>query len=371
MTIDSSQFSCSRCGSESQPTDKFCAHCGWERGRSYHSRIPTLKQLSIVSGVAVLVCAAGWGAQKKLGGTPPTAAFQQKEHPASSGTSVTNNDPEIVKLRAAAEAAPGDKRSWQVLASALAEKLNTNERPNPEIVFEAIGALRKILDIDPHDKEALLAMAEISFNQQAFSKATEFYEKYLTEVPEDLDVRARYASSLSFTGQFEKSLKELDQVLSVQPKHFHALAYSAVAYAEMGRKSEALSAGEKALELAPSPEARARFSDFLKTVHDHDFSKSAPQAAPELPASVQEIVGSIQSNSVAGPKFAHASLSGEVLTLSFQDFPMSQMPPFVREKFIGGLKEKALKTPVKVLRFVDASSGEDLVESVTVTSSRQ
>ena len=77
-------------------------------------------------------------------------------------------------------------------------------------------------------------------------------------VPEDIDMRARYASSLSFTGKFDDSLKELGRVLSVKPDHFQALAYSAVTYAEMGDKAKSKAVGTQALAAAPNAEAKER-----------------------------------------------------------------------------------------------------------------
>ena len=48
------------------------------------------------------------------------------------------------------------------------------------------------------DPQALVTMADISFNQQVFVKAVDFYRRYLDTTPDDHDARARLGSALTF-----------------------------------------------------------------------------------------------------------------------------------------------------------------------------
>ena len=76
---------------------------------------------------------------------------------------------------------------------------------------------------------------------------------------------------------------------------------------------------------------------------------------------IEAFVAKLKANPVAGPKFVNFedAPQGE-LKLFFKDFPMSQMPPFAKEKFFGSLRqaaEAAKLSAVKSITFVDLGSG--------------
>lgn len=374
MTTPPLELTCPKCNATTSASSRFCSQCGWDLSRPVRTTSFRGQDIVKLGVVALAIWFAGWQTQEYLGGKKPTAAFEKAAPVAGAGTEAAGhaalpiNDPELEKLRTAAEAAPTDKSLWTAYANSLAQKISLSDKPSPELIFEAIGALRKILDIDPKDPDALLAMAEISFNQQAFSKAAEFYSSYLSGKPEDLDVRARYGSTLTFLGKFDQSIAELKTVLTSQPGHFHALAYTAVTYAELGRKDDALMYGELALKRAPSDEARARFSEFLNSIRNGPLPErtSVPSAqrgdSASLPPEANAIVAAMRANPVAGPKFAGAEMrDASTLVLSFNEFPMEQMPPFVREKFTKSVTEKL--TPdgaLKSVIFYDAVAKKEL-----------
>lgn len=361
---------CPGCGSALPAAARFCAQCGTNISQ-FRRRAPlSMRSIVIIAASGTLIFAALWFSQEALVGKAPTEQFKG-EKKAEAPAADAPLDAELTRLREEAEKNPKDKKGWFNYAQALGERLSSKDAPR-NLIFEAIGALRQILDIDPNDKDALLTMAEISFQQQAFAKSAEFYEKYLSIVPEDLDIRSRYASSLSFTGKFDQSLVELGKVLSVKPNHFHALAYSAVTYAEMGNKEKAREVGLKALEQAPSEEARERFQNFLNSL---DRKQTATPAADltasgsELDGIPGEVVALVKNNPVAGKKFTGAALTApDTLKIDLDNFPMSQMPPFVKQKFTGAIREKAFSptSPLKVVILFDSATQSEL-ERLTST----
>lgn len=333
---------CPHCGTKLSEAARFCAQCGTNlseyRGTKPRQPIEA-RMIALVVVAAVGVFATAWYAQEALVGRAPTEKFKEQ----GATKEAAELDSELKRLKQAAEQNPKDKKGWTDYAQALADRLTAKDAPR-ELVFETIGVLRQILDIDPNDREALLAMAEVSFQQQAFEKSAEFYRSYLQLSPEDIDVRARYASSLSFVGKFDDALTELNRVLSVKADHFHALAYSAVTYAEMGNRTKAKELGEKALHHAPSEEAKNRFSAFLNSLEKSNPKASASAAAPptgSLDQTSTLVIEHIKNNPVAGRKFIDATVSGTTLTINLDNFPMAQMPPFVKQKFTGAIREKA------------------------------
>jgi len=190
-------------------------------------------------------------------------------------------------------------------------------------------------------------------------------------MPEDNDARARYGSSLAFIGKFDSAFEELQTVLSADPDNFHAHAYMAIAYTQMGDNKLALSSGERALELAPTEEARARFSAFYKEIQEKDIQVKQPEplpgttrGTPSLPPQFAKVVKFVRGNPVAGPKLVGSEV-GEagVLMLFFRSFPMDQMPPFVKDKFLTSISDKIKSeklAKVKSVRFLDRESGKEM-----------
>jgi tetratricopeptide (TPR) repeat protein len=276
-----------------------------------------------------------------------------------------NSDPQIVAMRREVEASPEDLTKLKVFAGILGDKIRQEPKASQGLVFEAIDVLSRILSISPNDPGALVLMADVSFEQQAFSKSLEFYEKYLAIEPGDLGARARYASTLTFLGRFDDSIKELNKVLAKDPKNFPATAYVAITYHQKGDFKKARQYGTKALEIAPSEEARARFSGFMESLKQVESSSASPASSDEAPAKapqgVEALVAAVQSNPIAGPKLVRHEVSADeaVVKLYFKDFPMAMMPPFAKEKFFSGIRSKVEELGLKKTKsilFVDQAT---------------
>ena len=290
--------------------------------------------------------------QESLLGKPPTSNFSPAQHVAE----VSYQDPDIEKLREATRIRPKERVVWMSLAQEVLRKASENVMSRQEASLEAIGALREVLNLNPNDGEALLLMADISFEMQAFTKASEFYETYLTVEPEDDVIRSRYASSLTFTGRAKEAEGILREVIERNPKAFQPRAFLVFALAESGQTEEMRKAGEEALALATDDRARAMLESFLQKMGQPEegsrgegtqqgssevlTSKSTPQfASMKGTPSALKVMDFLSKNPVAGPKLRGFQEEGSTLRVLLDNFPMEAMPPFAREKFLGGLRE--------------------------------
>jgi hypothetical protein len=89
-------------------------------------------------------------------------------------------------------------------------------------------------------------------------------------------------------------------------------------------------------------------------------AQDAP-ASPPVITGVAGFLSQIKANPIAGPKFVGHEEVKDDLRLTFKDFPMSQMPPFAKEKFFGSLRKAAQEanlSHVKTLSFIDLTSGK-------------
>jgi tetratricopeptide (TPR) repeat protein len=276
-----------------------------------------------------------------------------------------SEDPQLVAMRKESESSPEDLSKLRVFAGMLGDKLRSNPSAPPELVFEAIDTLGKILKAQPNDPGALVMMADISFDQKAFTKALDFYERYLKLEEQDLGARSRYASTLTFLGRYDDSIKELNKVLAKDPKNFPAMAYLSITYAQSGNITKAKEFGATALTFAPSDDARARFSAFVSSLDQASGSDAnSTQQSPRADSGIDGFVSVVRTNPVAGPKFLKAERAeAGVLKLVFNNFPMAQMPPFAKDKFFSGLKSAAERNglaDVRSLSFIDAQSGQEM-----------
>src|SRR5262249_24096708 len=137
---------------------------------------------------------------------------------------------------------------------------------------------------------------------------------------------------------------------------------------------KARAVGKEAVKLAPSDDARERFEEFLKRLETKaqqgaQPGESAPPDTMDAKAgansaagdAAQHIVEALQSNPIGGPKFVRAENSKDGLLVYMQDFPMSQMPPFAKQKFLGGLKSAVGDDEsVKTIIFMDNASKTEL-----------
>jgi tetratricopeptide (TPR) repeat protein len=292
----------------------------------------------------------------------------------SLGAGKSAEDPQLAAMRTKVQQSPDDMTALKVFAGMLGDSLRSNPSAPPELVFEAIDVFGKILQKEPNDPAALVMMADVSFDQRAFTKALDFYERYLKIDSEDLGARSRYASTLTFLGRYDDSIRELDSVLKKDPKNFPAMAYLAITYAQKGDVSTAKKIGGSALQMAPSEDARARFSSFVASL-DGAAATSDGSAVNAKPAStgLSGLEQSLRANPVAGPKFVKADLGAAgTLTLVYRDFPMSQMPPFAKEKFLSGVKAALVQNKLQAVtkvEFTEATTGAEM-ESLKVDASK-
>lgn len=360
------ETTCGRCGSKVNAEMRFCPSCG----RGLRSRARGFVPAAI--GLSALLCVAGLGLQLMIRGTKvmhPVTRGNVSESLENSSSELS--DPQLVAMRKAVEESPDDITRLKVYAGMLGDVLRANPGAQPALVFEAIDVFGRILQREPNDPAALVMMADVSFDQRAFTKALDFYERYLKVESHDLGARARYASTLTFLGRYDDSIKELEVVLKDDPKNFPAKAYLAITYAQRGDMGRAKQIGGEALALAPSDEARARFSSFVSSLDEAQAdvmpqgsinqAAAGNESAPSASSEKAGLIASLKANPVAGPKFVRVeSSSANAIALFYKDFPMSQMPPFAKQKFISGV-QAAIKqngmTGIRTIEFRDAVSG--------------
>ena len=341
---------CDACGAKLAEKSRFCAQCGRALAGARGQGLLSPK----IALYSVLLALPLWGLISFFSSSLAGKAPQQEMQAAQS-------DSELSGLRQVVTQQPDSAAAQLALAQALYQRMGESPNPMP-LAFEAIDILSKLIKNDPQNKDAVLLMGDISFAQQAFPKAAELYRRFLTLDPTNPDVRAKYASAITFLGEFDQAIAELHAVIKEHPENFHANAYLSIAYAQTGKLEEAQRVGQTTLRLAPSDEARERFQKFLATLTAPAAEQGQSQQAPQNENAEEALLKAVRANPVAGPKLASSKQSSaEQVNLTFVDFPMQAMPPFVKEKFLAKIKAAAAPfKDIKVVALIDQRSGKEM-----------
>jgi len=366
-TKSSTLKSCPKCQlSLPEGAINFCPQCGNKLNKNVAFSIKLLAFALVIGGALAWI---GWSFQGNLVGTAPTAKYNPTVH----SESFQYEDPDIQRIRAAIQTNPDDLSLWISLTRALLERVKSGVISRDQGLSDAIDALGHILSVDPEQTEALILMADLSFDQQAFTKAKEFYERYLEIEDKDDDIWARYASTLNFLGQSEQAAKILTEITQRDPDHFQALAFLAITHAQMGDQARALELAERALPNAPSEEAKKRFQGFIQSLQSENSTQQASSTLVESTEKAEnsptfessyKIMEYISQHSIAGPKLAHFETEGDILKVYLKEFPMEQMPEFAKQKFLAPIKEVLVDSPLKAVDLIDQESGKTM-EQVT------
>lgn len=348
---------CPGCAAPLQQPANFCAQCGFNLKNIVASTALPKKAWVSIGIVSLALFGAVWFLQGTIIGNAPS---QSHSFPTASNNQDYVTD-EIRQYKETAERSPSDIKSLKLYATALWNKLTELNPPPQQLLFDVIEVLGNILKLDPNEPQALVMMANVSFNQKIFDKAADYYARYLALNKDDFEARASYASALTFLGQFDKALTELDGIIKKNPNYFQGIAYKAITLAQMGRNKEALELGSKALSLSPNDEARARFGGFLDSLKG---SRGADSVAPMAGETSNPVDDFIKQHQIAGPKFVRSEISGTLISVYFKNFPMAAMPEFVRDSFVSKTKAAASKIQsISEIRFIDEDSKEVMIHT--------
>lgn len=272
---------------------------------------------------------------------------------------------ELLELKKQVESAPDDATLLKRYAAML--ETAAGHSGKLEYVIELEQIYRSIIRVNPNnalrEKERL---ADIRFSMKDFEQAETLYRDVLATEPGNQKVRGRLASTLTFIGNFDAAIEELQIVIAATPDSFQGHAYLAITYAQMGDTQKALEVGQTALTLAPSDEAKSRFTNFLNSLTPQaTTSESAPKAvitkkSLESNAAPSAVIEYLTKNDITSSKFVSSTRKEDTLILRFKNFPIAAMPPFAKEKFFSNLKNYSKDSAIKIIRLLDAENDEEL-----------
>ena len=284
---------CPNCGAETSAGAKFCAQCGRnlqsDEGRAGRQAAGA-KLVLLLIAVGVFAWVFG-RSQSGDGAAPavedlPAAMTTSGQAPAMMGGHGTAaiTDPELKRLYDESQAAPDDLAKMRALAQAFEERLQNSPDQAGEMTMGAVEVLGRILKASPDDKDALLALGEISAANGVYDRAVGYYSRYLAAMPADNSARLRYASALIGAGQAAVARTELNALVEKEPGNFQVLLHLALAQAEDGDKAAALESVARAEKAAGSPAERTMAARLLEELRAEPAPAPGDQPPPFCPA---------------------------------------------------------------------------------------
>lgn len=171
-----------------------------------------------------------------------TAAADTKQ----TDSSATLSDEEVRARIAEADKNPTDAAYQKNLGLALYKYAALKQDAN--LLAEVGRLLNRAYQSNPKDYDLIVGLGNIYFDigyfnkdDAQFIKAREFYQKALTEKPNDVDVRTDFGLTyfLSNPPEYEKAIAEFQKSLQVNPKHEKSLQVTAQTLLAQNKVDEA------------------------------------------------------------------------------------------------------------------------------------
>jgi tetratricopeptide (TPR) repeat protein len=243
---------------------------------------------------------------------------------------------------------------------------------------KAEDAYAHVLKLQPDNLDALRGIGDIDYDHQKYDQAIAAYEHFLKLKPDDPEVRTDLGTMYLYTGNADQAIVQYRKVATAKPDFFQAYYNMGIAYAQENRQSDATSSLNTALKLAPDDNTKSQVRELLAKLSGAPAPAGGATAAAAASSSsppgsfhgaIEQMVRGLP---IAGPKVGSVQWASDTKArVTFDNFPMDQMPPFAKDKFMTDLKagiDSAKKShnvsaPVEV-DLVDGTTG-NVMQAVT------
>jgi len=351
---------CPECGAQLVAGAKFCVECGQRleaastRAKTLHRRITpaALTVFAAISaiGIAIAIVVISTSKTPQRAAMNESGSFAGDDKGLPPGHPKVELPPEAVKLIAEVEsnanAKPGDLAAWNDLGEVCLRAATFD----PAYLAKATAAYGHVLKIDPDNLDALRGVGNVNFDRHHFDQAIAAYEHYLTLKPDDPEVRTDLGTMYLFTGNADQAEVQYKRAIAAKPNFFEGYFNLGIAYGQEDKDQQARAAFDSALHFAPDDQSRDRVKAMIAKLEGG--STRGPQSAavsatgPASPNGGGDTFQSaldqlIRSVPLAGPKVKSIQWpSSNRAVVLMDDFPMEQMPPFAKQKFIDDLSSR-------------------------------
>jgi len=381
---------CPECGAPVVAGAKFCVECGQQLSQAQaaadaqHQEAGARFHISpafaaVFVGILVVGLAAAYligrgGKEPQLASTTNTGAGPQNLPPGHPKLELPAEARKLIDdLRHKAEASPNDVATWNKLGDVLFRA----SQFDATFLRESIDAYGHVLKIDPDNLDALRGMGNVNYDRGTYDQAIAAYEHYLKKKPDDPEVRTDLGTMYLYTHNADQAIVQYKKVLAQKPDFFEAYFNMGMAYTRLNDPAKARDAFDRALKLAPDEQTRNNIKEAIARA-----TGAAPPAASEQAAASEPATGAstaagapastfegaienmVRGLDIMGPKVTSVEWPSKRKALVLLDqFPMDQMPPFAKKKFLDNIKNGIAKA--KTDYKVDGPVELDIADAAT------
>jgi len=168
-----------------------------------------------------------------------------------------DKDKQIAVLKMMVELSPEDIAGHGELANLYS---STNQRR------AALAEFKRILDIDPGQKDVLLAIGSLHKDQGEFDEARGYYERYAAQFPEDVKSPALLGDLYRAMGDFERAKSAFEKALLIEPQKSALLVAMANIESALGNFETSEKICQEALKNAKTPQERIQVYESWSSV---------------------------------------------------------------------------------------------------------
>lgn len=351
---------CPECGAQSVAGAKFCVECGQRleaaptRAKALTRRV-TPAALTVFAAISVIGLAIAI-VVVSTNKTPQRTATNESESLAGDDKGLPPGHPKVVlppeavkliaEVESNANAKPTDLAAWNELGEVCLRAATFD----PTYLAKATAAYAHVLKADPDNLDALRGVGNVNFDRHHFDQAIAAYEHYLTLKSDDPEVRTDLGTMYLYTGNADQAEVQYKRAIATKPNFFEGYFNLGIAYGQQNKDQEARAAFDSALHLAPDNQSRDRVRAMLAKLEgvstrgtqsaevSETASASSNGGGDTFQSALEQLIRSVP---LAGPKVKSIKWpSGDRVIVLMDDFPMEQMPPFAKQKFIGDLESR-------------------------------
>ncbi len=140
---------------------------------------------------------------------------------------------------------------------------------NTEALEQEIAAKKAILEKDPNNQEAIIDIANSTFDLKKYEEASRWYSKALDKDPRNVNLITDLGSCYLWLKQPEKAIEYYNQSLAIDANHFQTLMNLGIARMSTGNRAGAAEAWEKIVSLYPDNPDTPMLRDAVKKLREN------------------------------------------------------------------------------------------------------
>jgi tetratricopeptide (TPR) repeat protein len=140
---------------------------------------------------------------------------------------------------------------------------------NAEALQQQIAARQESLKKDPNNQEAIVDIANMSFDLKNYEEARKWYSKALEKDPKNINLITDLGSCFLWLKQPDKAIEYYNQSLNLDPNHFQTLMNLGIARMSLGNRAGAADAWEKIVSLYPDNPETPMLRDAVKKLREN------------------------------------------------------------------------------------------------------